>query len=116
MNDNPYAKLLSDYLVEVCLRNELACQSRDDAQFNDMVNIIYENYDDIRHYYKSNVDKDKLLTNPGGSHIVIPSQARSLACHIARTLPNNPMHNRELSYVNQYVMARSREDQPWTSR
>jgi hypothetical protein len=108
--------VMSDYLIEICLRNELACQARDDWQFNDMVNILYDNWDTINHYHKHRIDKDKLLTNPGGSHISIPTQVRAVACAIARKLPSGPMSGRDLGFVNDYVMALAKDDPEWKNK
>ncbi len=111
-DNNKYGKLLSEYLVECLLLNELAVRRTTRKQFEEMALQLSVHWDEIIHYHKHTVDKDKLLSHPYGEYIKFQSIVRSIACQVARKIPGNPMSDQSIEFINKYVCMRMNEDEP----
>ncbi len=101
---NPsYHILLQKYLVNCCMRYELACTELDDEDFETMVTMLVSHWEDIQHPHKELIDLEFLKARLEATYIDFPSIVRALAVEKARDIPGSPCHGWTYQDKEKYI-------------
>lgn len=87
-----YNLALTRYLVQCCMRHELACSDVTNEAFEENAKTVLEHWDEILHPHKALVDKSRLEKSFDGSYITFPSIVRNLAIERASNIPGSPCY------------------------